>query len=699
MAFLFVLLLLPWLWFLRGRAFFLPLFLAAMTGVGVLRAGQALERPGHHLVHFADDRWMSLEGRVISLPEVKEKGRRRIVSFVLEAANLFSERHYFETTGKAQVFLFNPAEPVPYGARIRLRGKLKRPRTPRNPGEFDYGHYLAGQGIDVIFEGYGARSHRVLEEGSGFLTGPLKAIQTVRDRLSRRLERLFPYPFNQLLKALLLGIRKGLPEEFRDDFMKTGTMHLLAISGMNVTLVAGSLFLLALFLGLPQKGSAVVGLVSTLAYVFLSGAGIPVVRAGWMTGLFFTGLLLEREKDLLNHLFFALFAVLIFDPLAFFQVGFQLSFLSVFSLILLRPRPLGEWMGEAGQTLVVAFGTFPLIVRYFNVFSWISLFANLLAIPLFHLGVLAGIASLFLGGIPYLGKIFIGVSTLFLKGGLGWIALSAKVPWGFFHLSTPSWGLVALYYAALSLFLFSRQKEFRGPDFLRPLSLTLWILTAVCFFSPFRGEKFSLTVLETPPSEILHIEFPGRGHWLVNAGRSSPSNQARWVVGPFLRQIGVKRLQGILLTDGSGRQSGGVSTLVRDFSVSTIFSTREMVSDPLLRRTNQRVLHAGDRLELGAGSGFWVPAIVQDQIFLVIYVKEKKFLFIPTVKSEILRKAIPLLEKAAPADVLILPSRGLQGPLREELLRRLVPTQVVAQKSGALEFTIQRGELRTLAFN
>ena len=322
-VFLLVLVLLPWLWFFRGRAFFLPLFLAAMTGIGVLRMGQALERPRHHLVHFADGGWMSLEGRVISLPEVKEKGRRRIVSFVLEAENLFSERHYFETTGKAQVFLYNPAEPVPYGAKIRLRGKLKKPRTPRNPGEFDYGHYLAEQGMDVIFEGYGAHSHRILEEGSGFPTGPVKVIQTVRDRLARRLERLFPNPLNQLLKALLLGIRKGLPEEFRDDFMKTGTMHLLAISGMNVTLVAGSLFLFALFWGLPQKGSAVVGLVSTLAYVFLSGAGIPVVRAGWMTGLFFTGLLLEREKDLLNHLFFALFAVLIFDPFAFFQVGFR----------------------------------------------------------------------------------------------------------------------------------------------------------------------------------------------------------------------------------------------------------------------------------------------------------------------------------------------------------------------------------------
>ena len=139
--------------------------------------------------------------------------------------------------------------------------------------------------------------------------------------------------------------------------------------------------------------------------------------------------------------------------------------------------------------------------------------------------------------------------------------------------------------------------------------------------------------------------------------------------------------------------------MVRDFSVSAVFSPRKIILERSLFRTSQTVLHVGDRLELGAGAGFWVPAIVQDQVFLVIYFEGKKFLFIPTVKSKIVQEALPLLEKAAPPDVLILPSRGLQEPLQEELLRRLAPAQVVARKTGALEFTIQKGELRTAPFN
>jgi competence protein ComEC len=416
-VFLLTLFLLPFLWFFRGRRIFIPLFLGAIAGLGVLRIEGAFKLPSHHVSHFAQGDWVSLEGRVASLPEVKEKGKRRIYSFVLESENLIQNRKFFESTGKIQVFLFNPQEKASYGNRVRMRGKLLSPKRPQNPGEFDYGHYLRDQGIHAVFEGYGPRSLRIIETKVAFYQLPLAAVQRLRDACSERLDSAFSLPWNVLLKALILGIRKGLPEEFRDDFMKTGTTHLIAISGMNITLVAGSLFFLAMVLGLPQKGAALVGLLATVGYVFLSGAGIPVVRAGWMAGLFFTGLLMEREKDWMNSLFFALFLILAFDPRALFQVGFQLSFLCVFFLLSLASNLQRDWHVDWLGTVIIIIGTFPLCVLYFSVFSWTSLFANLLAVPLFHLGVLSGLASLMTSGIPYLGPLGVSIATLFLKAG------------------------------------------------------------------------------------------------------------------------------------------------------------------------------------------------------------------------------------------------------------------------------------------
>ncbi len=715
--------LLPFLWFLRGRPLFVLVFLLGMTGIGLLRIQKELELPPHHISKFADGRWLTLEGKIVSLPEAKAKGKRRIVSFVLASQDAFHRDEFFQTTGRVQVFLFNPSEAAPYGSRIRLRGRLVLPKRPRNPGEFDYRRYLADQGIHAVFEAYGPRSHRVIETRGPLYEKPFKWVEGLRAQSARRIESLFKPPIHSLLKALLLGIRRDLPEEFRDEFLKTGTAHLLAISGMNITLVAGTLFFLALLVGFPQKGAAGVGLISAVGYVFLSGAGVPVVRAGWMAGLFFVGVLLEREKDFFNSLFFALALILFFDPLALFQVGFQLSFLSVFFLLLLRPRPLAEWWGDMLQTVVVLIGTFPLGIFYFNVFSWASILANLLAIPLFHLGVLTGALSLGVGDIPFLGPSFVGMSTLFLRAGLAWIFLWAKIPWGYFYLRPPSAALIGFYYLALALGLLTRKAGKKLPLVLRPLSLSLWLLATALFFLPARDQKFSLTIFDSGQNELLHIRFPGGKHWLVNAGRERSSNQARWILSPYLRKSGVKELQGILLTDDSPRHTGGLATLLRNFS-SGFLVVPSRVKSPFNPRRPKRIsLISGDRLELENGSGFSAPAVIDDFLFLLVHHEEKKFLLVPTWQRKILERALPRLKAVSPVDLLILPACRSQTGLEREILSALSPREVVVthlgrssgsvaetfkeagipftvvSQTGALRYEIGKGKLERVGFD
>ena len=687
LIFVLLLSLLPFLWFLRGKAFFLPLFLLSLWGIGVLRIQEVSKLPPHHIAYFARGEWVSLEGRVVSLPELKQKGKREISSLVLEAENLIWGHRFFETTGKVQVFLFNPSQQAPYGGRIRIRGKLNRPRIPQNPGEFNYQKYLAEQGIFAVFEGYGPRALRILDPKTALSGGPMVLIQKLRDLCAHRLDALFPLPVNALLKALLLGIRKDLPEGFRDDFIKTGTTHLIAISGMNITLVAGSLFFLALCLGCPQKGAAVVGLFSTASYVFLSGAGMPVVRAGWMAGLFFTGLLLEREKDLANSLFFALFMILIFDPQALFQVGLELSFLSVLSLIVFTSRRESEWEGDWLQTGIVLIGTFPLCIVYFNVFSWVSLFANLLVIPLFHLGVLGGLAALLGGGIPLIGPGLVAVASFFLKAGLAWIHFWAEKPWGYFHLSPPSWKLVWGYYLALALAILTQRPKISRFRLLRPFVISLWLIITILFFLPPRSPNFVLTLLASGPNEIFHVEFPGGNHWLVNTGRVAPSNQARWLLAPLLRREGTNRLAGILLTDFSSRHSGGLTTLLGNFRTgSLLFPAASKIPDDLgayLRSSRLRWiakirLYAGDRVPVHEKGGFEVLAVVKGQVFLMIYYGEQKFLLLPTWNPAILKEALPRLKGLSSVDVLIFPASGEpDAVLGKEIVSLLVPQWVI----------------------
>jgi competence protein ComEC len=222
-----ILLLLPSLWFLRGKKLFVPVFILILMAGGMLRIHQARRIPVNDISVFADGRWGSLEGRVISLPEKKEKGKRQIHSFVLEAENLVRGRDFFETGGKVQVFLFNPSEAPPFGSRVRLRGKLKVAKGPQNPGEFDYIRYLSEQGIRAVWEGFGKNSFVLIKDPSDSKFHPSRFLQTMRERGSARFDSLFPSPLNVLLKALIFGMRRGLTETLRDDFMKTGTSHLL----------------------------------------------------------------------------------------------------------------------------------------------------------------------------------------------------------------------------------------------------------------------------------------------------------------------------------------------------------------------------------------------------------------------------------------------------------------------------------------
>ncbi len=647
---------------------------------------------------------MSLEGKVVSFPELKQKGKRRIYSFVLQAENLVREKKFFETTGKVQVFLFNAGETVSYGSRLRLRGKLALPKAPQNPGEFNYRDYLAGQGTHAVFEGYGLKSLKILSPPKGGGDRAASRLQELRISLSRRIDSLFSLPVNALLKALILGLRKDLPESFREDFVKTGTAHLIAISGMNITLVAGSLFLILICLSLPQKPSAVLGLFSTAIYVFLSGAGIPVVRAGWMAGLFFAGLLMEREKDLLNTLFFAFFAILVFDPNALFQAGFQLSFLSVFFLVTLsRGR---EWREGADffQTGMVLIGTFPLGVAYFSVFSWTSLFANLLAIPLFNLGVMGGMASLLAGKIPGVGPALASIASLCLQSGLAWIHFWAGKPWGYFYLKPPAAGLILFYYSSLALiFLAFRFKKGRS-RFLKTFSISAWLLAVGLFFLPSQHDPFALTFLSMGQNEVFHVEFPGRNHWLVNAGRGRPSDQAKWILTPLLRKKGIKHLQGVLLTDASPRHTGGLETILGNFSVKSVLFpalTKAVFLPPARKskRTLKLPLSGGDRVSVQKEAGFEVLDVIEGNVFLTIYYGEKRFLFIPTWKPSVLKEALPRLKNLSFADVLILPASNSppSHPLMKEILSLVLPHWVVFPSKkpvpGELLETLEREEI------
>ena len=572
------------LWFLRGHRVFLPFLILCLGCAGILWAGLDAFVPANAVQNFTGPERVILRGVVDSLPEMKTRGKKKTVSLVLAARSITREeggrRKFHKVSGQVQVFLLQAPSLPQVGDELRLFGELSAPKQVLNPGEFDYGSFLAQKNIAALFQTIGPKSVRVTREGSRFL--PARILAEIRRSLAALIDKLYVASEAAILKALVLGMRSDVAPEVRDQFMKTGTIHLLAISGLNITMIAGTFYLMFLFSGLEYRKTSFLTILIVTLYVGLAGAGIPVQRAGYGSVLVLAGVLIGRPANLLNALCFAFFAILLWNPKSLWNIGFQFSFLSVFSLMLVLPL-LSRFSARTlslGSSLAVLFGTFPVVLYHFNIFSPVSILANLAAIPIFDAALFSTLFALILSGVPFVNILLIKVSSWILAIGLVWVKYLSTWRWGYWFLERPSLGRLTAYYISAAMILIFYKKVFRGKRFLMTGWVCCWIVLAVSFFIGPGGKGFELTMLASGRNQIVHARFTSGVHWLLNAGRSFPSDQGERLIAPFLRNRGIQRLEGVLLADLSKKNTGGLASVMRDFPVRHLLYPAETPYGP-----------------------------------------------------------------------------------------------------------------------
>ena len=336
---------------------------------------------------------------------------------------------------------------------------------------------------------------------------------------------------------------------------------------MNITMIAGTFYLIFLFCGLGFRLTACVTLLIVALYVGLAGAGIPIQRAGWGALLVLMAALAGRPAYLLNSLCFAFFAILVWNPQSLWNVGFQLSFLCVLSLILILPlfSNVSVWTFSLASSLAVLLGTFPVVLYYFNIFSPVSVLANIVAIPLCDAALFTGLFALLFSGAPFLNIVLIKISSWIIGASLAWVKYLSVWRWGYWFLERPSLVRLAAYYASMGMILFFYKKTFRGKRLLMAGLILGWLGLGVSFLSGSGEKGFEFTMLASGRNQIAHARFGNGAHWLLNAGRNFPSDQGEWLIAPYLRGRGIQRLEGVLLADLSRQHAGGLLAVLRDF--------------------------------------------------------------------------------------------------------------------------------------
>ena len=213
-----------------------------------------------------------------------------------------------------------------YGDRLRIAGKLKLPRNFRNPGAFDYQGYLAANGIAAL----GSAKSDEVELLPGFAGSRIELWRTrIHSSIVAKVHALWPPPQAALIDAMVIGEEAFIDRDTRVDFQRSGTYHILVVSGMNVTILAFVTFWTLRRLHLGDIPATILTILCCVAYAFLTEVGAPVWRATLMCAIYLSTRLLYRDRAMINALGAAALGLLVFDPRQLFTASFQMTFICV----------------------------------------------------------------------------------------------------------------------------------------------------------------------------------------------------------------------------------------------------------------------------------------------------------------------------------------------------------------------------------
>ncbi len=496
---------------------------------------------------------------------------------------------------------------IEFGQEIEVEGVLGEPPAARNFGLFDYAAYLRRQGIHYALQADGSDAVHILGPalGGGWI---FAARQKLAEQLTLGIED-DPLAVG-IIRGMLLGYREDIPPDVNDSFRRSGTLHVFAISGSHITLIALALLIALRQLRVSRKWVCCLVLPALIFYVVATGLRASAVRSLVMAAVVISGWSLERPSALLNNLAVSALIILSWDPLQLFDAGFQLSFVVVASLILVAPVidrkiqswfepdpyiprsylprwrlaliPPCRWLAALIAVCLAAWvGSFGLNLYYFNLISFVAILANLLIVPLASASVGLGLVSLLLG--LAWDQLAITLNTTHALLVHTMVAISeglAESKHGYVYVAQPHVGWVVAGYTLLIVTPLLWMKKHR----VSALILTTAFIATVgsLIFAAWNTDRIRLDIMDVGSGQSVLITGPRFERVLVDAGSKS---QGRMVVEPFLRSRGVNVIDLAVISHGDAAHYGGFQELLGNVPIRRI-----AVADTSFRSTGYKQL-------------------------------------------------------------------------------------------------------------
>lgn len=524
---------------------------------------------------------ITLIGVVASLPENTEHGQR----FLFDVEQVLTPQAHVPQHISLSIYPHYAVHPqaastlaipqVRVGERWQWTVRLKRPHGVMNPHGFDFEAWALSERIRAT----GAvRLKSDWQRLSAKVNYPRYWVDQMREMVGARITNvLAEQPYAGVIRALVIGDDSEIIRADWDVYMRTGTNHLMSISGLHITMLSGLVFALTywwwrrstrLLLRLPaRKAAAIAGMLTALLYAALAGFSVPTQRTLYMLMTVTVMLLLDRPVRMSNMLAIALLVVVLLDPWAVNAAGFWLSFGAVAIISYAMGARIGRlhWLMEAVKAQwAVTLGLLPLLVAMFGQFSLISPIANAFAIPIISFLV---VPTAILGSLLPV-DVGLQLSHTILNAtmiGLHWLSAMPLATW---QLAAPSiWALLLAVFGVLWMLL--------------PRGMPMRWLGAVCLLPLFathasglKSGDMRITVLDV--GQGLSVVVQTAQHTLLyDAGTryDAQSDAGMRIVIPFLRAEGIRQLSGMVLSHDDLDHSGGIASVASQVPTAWLLSS------------------------------------------------------------------------------------------------------------------------------
>ncbi|GMW02372.1 MAG: DNA internalization-related competence protein ComEC/Rec2 [Candidatus Hydrogenedentota bacterium] len=556
--------------------------------------------------------YMTVTGRVatsdIVLPDDE------YTSFVLDVTEVHAEGHSKAIPGRMLVRWTGASNPVYPGETISIRGE---PDIRLGSVNFDISgveEYYRRNGVHSLLSVSGSGSYEHRSDAPWWWVPYWAGL--LRQKQAETFSAVTPPKGLPFVLAVWLGDRGTLRQDELESYVRTGTAHILSVSGVHVSIVYVSLeFLLALFVRKRWIRTIVI-LAAIVLFTLMAGARVSSVRAMLMIACYLAADLVNRERDAPTALSLSLIVIVLRNPLLLFDVGFLLSFSSVASILLFQDpvqRAIADtrltFFGAGLTAITVQLLPLPLAIRYFHILPVTGVVANLLIIPLLTLILWLCLMTSLCALVSMRFAMLFGHALLPLVESVRWIAGSFASLGPSILLPTPTaWAIGFCWVATLALaYLIWRREHWR-----RGMSLALVALvSAIVLWRPLTVQP-QVVFLDVGHGDAALIVDPSGDTTLVDGGnRIENIDLGKEVVAPTLWAMGYSRVDRIVVSHSDLDHLGGLFYILDHFDVGEVIlgfhpSGRTMETDFVSMCTNKgipvRRVMRGDRLYFGTSS-------------------------------------------------------------------------------------------------